>query len=97
MTDDEKIVKAIGLCRKTDCRGCPFLMEDCGIRGKDKTVVPVKLLTAVVRLLERYKPIKVSLEGSGCDWLYVCNECRTVVSRGDNFCKECGRRLDWER
>ena len=40
-------------------------------------------------------PVHVVVEGGGSSWFYVCDECRTILSQSDKFCRECGRRIKW--
>ena len=94
--DEDMTVKAFKSCISDDmCEDCPLLMTDCGIRGKEKKMVPTKLLQSVSRLLDRYEPIEAEIEGD-CTRYYVCGECHDVVQFMDHYCPNCGRRLSWE-
>ena len=45
--------------------------------------------------ISKYAPVRAELEGGGTTWWYVCEECRSVLHKGDKYCHECGRKVDW--
>lgn len=44
--------------------------------------------------LKRNEPMKVDLK-TECDGLYDCPNCKLLVNDADEFCSECGQKLDW--
>lgn len=47
--------------------------------------------------LKEQEPVEIELEGGGSSWWYVCEECRGMIDKYDNFCKHCGRRIKHEK
>lgn len=41
-------------------------------------------------------PVKAETEGGGSSWWQVGGECHTMIDTKDKFCRECGRKIDWE-
>ena len=40
-------------------------------------------------------PVPVEVDGGGWYWYYVCTECRCILTRQEEYCPGCKRRLDW--
>lgn len=41
------------------------------------------------------KAAEVEIEGGILNWWFVCGECQMQISKGDKYCRQCGRELDW--
>lgn len=46
--------------------------------------------------LEKQGSVEAELEGGGSTWWYVCSECHTTIDSMDRFCRQCGRRIEWD-
>ena len=52
---------------------------------------------------EEYKELKeeekqtaeVEADGGWPSWWFGCGECHAMLDTRDEYCKQCGRRLDW--
>ena len=89
MVDREKIWKGIVACERCDLDKCPYstLPPDECFKG---------LCMDVLAMMDEAKPIQAELEGGGGSWWYVCGECHTAINYKDNYCRECGRKQNWE-
>ena len=41
-------------------------------------------------------PTHEELEGGGHSWWYVCGECHSTLDSSDRFCRQCGRKVNWD-
>lgn len=46
-------------------------------------------------LAERITPAEAEIEGSGSSWFYVCGECHGEIGARDQFCRHCGKPVEW--
>lgn len=52
-----------------------------------------------VTALKRELPCKPKKHNGGGDsvtWWYVCGDCGHAISPGENYCGNCGRKVDWD-
>ena len=102
MTDVKKVIKGIEQClMSSDCEAYETQCSDCPYFNPDVTVNECRepLQNDVIELLMqrvKRKPVQAGLEGGGTTWWYVCEDCHTAINYKDNFCRECGRPLDWD-
>ncbi len=46
------------------------------------------------RLLRKQIPVSIEMEGGGCTWWHICDECHGAVDREDLYCRHCGNKLE---
>ena len=99
MTDLQKVIKALELCRydpdpgmetkgKHSCEKCPYYND--GIAPECH-----KMYDDAIAMLRQKEPVQAIRTGGKTVWWYVCNECRTVFSANDLYCRHCGRPVRW--
>lgn len=54
-----------------------------------------------LNLLKEQEPIKALITGHGefeteGTWWYECGNCGTPIDPSDNFCRKCGRAVEWD-
>ncbi len=87
MIDVEKVIRGLERC-KVGCKDCPYYnVQGCVIALRDDALEAIKAL--------RKDTVPAELEGGGSSWWYVCGECHTAIDRIDNYCRECGKGIDW--
>ena len=98
MTDIEKVITALELCRYDhdpgqelkhihSCAKCPY--------HDPQAPMCAFMYTDAISLLKRLIPVSAEIEGDKGTWWYACGKCHTAINHMDNFCRECGRRLRW--
>lgn len=88
MPDAEKVIDGLGRCisresGKYTCYLCPYETagNDCEIRlSKD-----------AIALLREQEPIMVIWKED----IPFCGECRTAMSKTQDYCHKCGRKVKW--
>lgn len=91
----EEVKKALRECRLPGkCNACPLKdNDDCMTLLKwDALNVIIELEKRVHELKGRANPMKPTQNPLG-EW--VC-KCGRVIDTIDNYCPECGRRVDWD-
>ena len=91
MPDREKVVKGPECCSKSDaleCLQCPYFKSEC-----------TDDLAADALVLLKEQEVVVHPEPS-CEMTYItncrCDLCGVQLIREDNFCRCCGKRIEWE-
>lgn len=41
-------------------------------------------------------PVHAETEQGEGGWLYVCGECHARLNPHDNYCRQCGRKIEWK-
>lgn len=76
---------------------CKWVLED----GKWKKVwwypePEERTIEGFVEIDEVEQPRKAKVETEGdLSWWFACGECQMQISKGDKYCRQCGRELDW--
>lgn len=63
-----------------------------GLTDEESEILPIKALTEAEEILEKHlpqKPIKKN------DASYICPICNRNLSGNENYCSNCGQRIDW--
>ena len=86
MPDREKVIKGLECCTfilgKRKCNECPYQPDNGCYQLQDDFHALLKEQAAV-------KP-------STCHRLFICPVCKAILFRGQKFCHECGKRIEWE-
>ena len=94
--DREKVIKGLEICSDLEhyaqrCGECPY-------KSKITDFMCFKLLKDALALLKEQEAV-VHPEPS-CEMTYVtdccCDLCGVQLIREDNFCRCCGKRIEWE-
>ena len=56
--------------------------------------ISLECIEDILELLKEQEKAKVETEGD-LSWWFVCGECQMQISKGDKYCRQCGRELDW--
>ena len=92
MTDREKVIKGLEHCSKgpIGCQtNCPY-QRDFGCRAQ--------LTADVLAMLKEQEPVKPKQRNPHLGaWWYECGNCDTAISPSDNYCRGCGRMIDWSK
>lgn len=98
MTDAEKGLRQHCEGSMLDrCGECPYHEPDynnpcAGIDCRDKLIIDI------AELMKAQEPVKPEQQESpGGAWWYKCGNCQTAISPGDNYCRGCGREIDWSK
>lgn len=70
------------------------------IPRKDEIEI-LPLAADALSLLEEQEPIKPLITGHGefeteGTWWYECGNCGTPIDPDDNFCRKCGKAVEWD-
>lgn len=89
MPDREKVIMGAKICEpskyKRDCNECPY--------GEEMNCDYV-LYHDVITMLTEQEPVKPAVVGK--DPLKHCPVCNKRLYPDDNFCSQCGRKMDWK-
>ena len=101
MIDREKVIKGLELCRydpdpemplksEVSCDICPYWDDTYGCRMND-------MFDDAIALLKAQEPVKPQEH----DYViygvkYTCGACHHKIWRNNNFCPNCGRKVEWE-
>ena len=93
MADIKKVIKGLEYCIKSeDCRGCIY-WEEIGLHEG------CPLNSDALELLKEQETV-VHPESS-CEMEYFtnccCDLCGVQLIREDNFCRGCGKPIDWSK
>lgn len=55
----------------------------------------LRILDSAIGYLKEKEPVPAEREGGGSSWWLVCGECHTAIDTQDQYCRQCGRRIDW--
>lgn len=96
MTDIENVIKAYECCKRPydrKCHECPY-KDDCCHDG-----MPTFGIRDALSVLKEQKTVAVYPEPS-CEIEFItdccCSLCGAQLIRYDNFCRCCGRPVNWE-
>jgi len=69
---------------------------DC-TRSLKSPIVHISIPTAetILELLKEQEPVKPTRDGNEITWWYKCGSCKTAIDPSDQFCRKCGRPVDW--
>ena len=93
MADREKVVEGLECCiRKMEgqrvCDDCPY-DEDFNCLGCSV------VLRQALALLREQEPLRPRARGR-VERVWACGECGAEISKGDAYCRMCGREADWD-
>lgn len=54
------------------------------------------MLRDALYVLHSMEPKNPRKGGDGVTWWYECGECGTAIDPGDNFCRKCGKAVQWK-
>ena len=83
-------------CTETFIKGIKTLLAST---TEDPICVRISREAAEI-LLREQEPTTPEIEGGGsvaATWWFVCGECHGDVGPYDHYCRECGRKIKWER
>lgn len=86
----EKVIKGLECCikrnpdDKTRCGECPY-----------ESACLNRLKADAIALLKVQEPVEPILRG-GIGGYWYCSACNYQISRGDKFCRYCGRAVKWK-
>ena len=93
MADMEKVIVGLEHCDRLGCSMCPY--KPGGYSPMD---CRIQLMRDALALLKKQEEI-VHPEPS-CEMTYItdccCDLCGVQLIREDNFCRCCGKRIEWE-
>ena len=89
MPDLDKMLKALKHHKETIvCNGCPYAEDDDTAEGNcpiyDDAIVLLR------DLLREQEQEPISKEG-----IPFCGECRTAMSKTQDYCHKCGKKVKW--
>lgn len=92
MSDRETVIAALEYCAigTKDCHGCP-MKDDCkGVSNGS--------MAAAARLLKEQEPVKPirQWDDDETTWWYSCGSCVQAVDYKDEYCRHCGKGLNWD-
>lgn len=93
MIDREKVIKGLKCCCGTGMcfHGCPY--HEASQNIWDCTS---QLTLEALELLREQEPVKPKQRNPHLGaWWYECGNCDTAISPSDNYCRGCGRAIDW--
>ena len=53
--------------------------------------------TEYIGVMMNSRAVEAEIEGGGLTWWYVCGECHSAIDRADKYCRECGRKIIWQK
>ncbi len=87
MNNREKIISAIEKAKKQS--------EEY---AQDIIIVPFKEADMILALLKEQEPVKPKQRNPHLGaWWHECGNCDKAISPGDNYCRGCGRAIDWSK
>ena len=87
----DEVISGLEKCAASECNEkCPYNGINYGCRPR--------LMLDAAELLKEQEPVKPEQQESpGGAWWYKCGNCQTAISPGDNYCRGCGRVIDWSK
>ena len=96
MTDREEIIRGLQIERECVSRDCD---RDCGkcdlVQERDWLL---SVYDGAIALLKEQEPVKPKQRNPHLGaWWHECGNCDKAISPGDNYCRGCGRAIDWSK
>ena len=76
------------------CKTCEYYEGGLGCRSKI-CVDAIKLLQKLPKEPEPVKPKQKNPHVAA--WWYECGNCDSTISPSDNYCRGCGRMINWSK
>ena len=78
---------------ENDCDNCDFMAEVCWKLARYEDIGTLEEVWDAVERQEEERPVAVLGTFGGEE--YECRECGNTVEYMDEYCKWCGKKLDW--
>ncbi len=100
MTKKEDVIRTLTKCSSDDpdCAECPyFKCDDCIVYLMMDAAQLLKEQEAV-NVVREHEPVKPELRMSkhGFRQWIVCGNCYEKIYTGDDYCRHCGRKVQWD-
>ena len=95
MPNREKVIDHLLIIRTWNEVGKAYAYDEMDKKEKAKTV---EWIDDALELLKEQKSVKPKQRNPHLGaWWYECGNCDTAISPSDNYCRGCGRVIDWSK
>jgi len=92
MADREKVVKGL--------EEAETMLIQAVDRGGEMAVMGafkcLNRVTDALELLKEQEPVHVQKRELAHMWFWCCGSCGVAITKGDKFCRMCGKSVKWE-